>query len=101
MRKHTHAATALCAFVTPSFGLGAEYGSGTLLEVPVAPSSFGHAVEAFDLEEPTIDSECYQAQVDIYSDQLVAIEATRVILQQLANRVEDAEADIGDNQADL
>ena len=32
------------------------------------PPRFGEAVEAFDMEEPTIDAECYQAQVDIYSD---------------------------------
>ena len=92
------ATTASSGVVQPIPGLE-EHSVDSLLAIfdsdgAFVPPRFGEAVEAFDIEEPTIDAECYQAQVDIYSDQLVAIEATRVILQQLAQRVERAEEEI-------
>merc|ERR1719464_703386 len=68
---------------------------------PIAPESYGYAVNAWNIEEPTIDDECYAHQVDIFSDQLVAIEATRVILTKLIRRVEWAEEEIEDNAAEI
>ena len=64
---------------------------------PIAPESFGYAVNDWDINEPTIDDGCYEHQVDIFSDQLVAIEATRYMLTKLIRRVEYAEEEIGDN----
>merc|ERR1712113_699206 len=63
--------------------------------------SFGYAVNAWDIDAPTIDDECYEHQVDIYSDQIVAIEATRVILTKLIKRVEWAEEEIDDNAHEI
>ena len=68
---------------------------------PIAPESFGYAVNDWDINEPTIDDECYAHQVDIYSDQIVAIEATRVILSKLIKRVEWAEEEIEDNAQEI
>merc|ERR550539_562581 len=68
---------------------------------PIAPESYGYAVNAWDIDEPTIDAECYAHQVDIYSDQIVAIEATRVILSKLIKRVEWAEEEIDENAQEI
>merc|ERR1719464_228898 len=68
---------------------------------PIAPESYGYAVNAWNIEEPTIDDECYAHQVDIYSDQIVAIEATRVILTKLIKRVEWAEEEIEENAREI
>ena len=38
---------------------------------------FEHGVNEFELDAIAIDEECYKRQIDIYSDQLVAIEALR------------------------
>lgn len=35
---------------------------------PIVPADFGYAVRDFDLAQPFTDQECYQKQVDIYSD---------------------------------
>jgi len=72
-----------------------EYGG------PIAPESYGYAVNAWDIEKVTIDDECYAHQVDIYSDQIVAIEATRVILTKLIKRVEWAENEIEENAHEI
>ena len=58
---------------------------------PIAPGSFGYAVNDWDINEPTIDDGCYEHQVDIFSDQLVAIEAIRYSLTGLIKRVQYAE----------
>ena len=68
---------------------------------PIAPESFGYAVNDFDINEPTIDDDCYAHQVDIYSDQIVAIEATRVILTKLIRRVGYAEEEIEENANEI
>merc|ERR1719464_1546054 len=68
---------------------------------PIAPESYGYAVNAWNIEEPTIDDECYAHQVDIYSDQIVAIEATRYMLTKLIKRVEWAEEEIEDNASEI
>ena len=81
------------SYIEPQYG--PNYDNG--YTGPIAPESFGYAVNDWDINEPTIDDECYAHQVDIYSDQIVAIEATRVILQKLIKRVEWAEEEIEDN----
>ena len=68
---------------------------------PIAPESFGYAVNDWDINEPTIDDGCYEPQVDIFSDQLVAIEATRYMLTKLIKRVEWAEEEIEDNASEI
>ena len=68
---------------------------------PVAPTSYGYAVNDWNINEPTIDPVGYEVQVDIYSDQIVAIEATRVILTKLIKRVEWAEEEIDDNAHEI
>ena len=80
----------------------ADYHEGAdVYDGPIAPTSYGYAVNDFDINEPTIDAECYEHQVDIYSDQIVAIEATRVILTKLIKRVEWAEEEIDDNAHEI
>merc|ERR1712127_287210 len=61
---------------------------------PIAPESYGYAVNAWDIDEPTIDAECY-------AHQIVAIEATRVILTKLIKRVEWAENEIEENAHEI
>ena len=56
-----------------------------------APGHFGKAVDSFDLGSIFIDEECYQKQIDIYSDQLVAIEALRRIIVDYSERVDESE----------
>lgn len=67
--KRTFAATALIAFVSAQ-GYDQHDHSDFDNEYtgPIAPESFGYAVNDFDIDEPTIDDECYAHQVDIYSD---------------------------------
>ena len=72
-----------------------------LYDGPIAPESFGYAVNDWDINELTITDECYEDQVDIFSDQLVAIEATRVILKKLIKRVQWAEEEIEDNAEEI
>merc|ERR1719273_1943003 len=67
----------------------------------IAPESYGYAVNDWDINEPTIDDGCYEHQVDIFSDQLVAIEATRYMLTKLIKRVEWAEEEIEDNASEI
>jgi len=96
--KTTFAAAALIALVAAD-----EYDHGHADEYsgPIAPESYGYAVNAWDIDTPTIDAECYAHQIDIYSDQIVAIEATRYILTKLIKRVEWAENEIEENAAEI
>ena len=89
MKSFTFAAILAVAFADPDYDNG--------YHGPIAPENYGYAVNDFDINEPTIDAECYEHQVDIYSDQIVAIEATRVILSKLISRVEWAEEEIDEN----
>ena len=50
---------------------------------PIVPESYDYAVHDFDLNKPFTDQECYTKQVDIYSDQIIAIEALRLEVLQL------------------
>lgn len=58
---------------------------------PIVPENYEYAVHDFNLESPFTDQECYQKQVDIYSDQIIAIEALRLEVLQLTQRMGQAE----------
>ena len=60
MKSFTFAAILAVAFADPSYDNG--------YHGPIAPENYGYAVNDFDINEPTIDAECYEHQVDIYSD---------------------------------
>ena len=60
---------------------------------PIVPEDYNYAVHDFDLKTPFTDQECYQKQVDIYSDQIIAIEALRLEVMQLTQRITQAEHD--------
>ena len=64
---------------------------------PIVPESYEYAVHDFDLNKPFTDQECYQKQVDIYSDQIIAIEALRLEVMQLTQRITQAEHDYNFN----
>ena len=58
--KTTFAVTALLAIAAAD--------PSDVYDGPIAPESYAYAVNAWDIDEPTIDDECYEHQVDIYSD---------------------------------
>lgn len=60
---------------------------------PIVPENYNYAVHDFNLNTPFTDQECYQKQVDIYSDQIIAIEALRLEVMQLTQRITQAEHD--------
>jgi hypothetical protein len=60
---------------------------------PIVPKDYNYAVHDFNLNLPFTDQECYQKQVDIYSDQIIAIEALRLEVMQLTQRITQAEHD--------
>jgi len=64
---------------------------------PIVPEDFGVAVHDFDVRKPFTDQECYQKQVDIYSDQIIAIEAIRLEVIKLDYAVTQAENDFANN----
>lgn len=66
---------------------------------PIVPESYEQAVHEYDLHSPITDQDCYQKQVDIYSDQIIAIEALRLEVLQLTQRVTQAEHDYQENAA--
>ena len=101
--KSAIAALALAVSVSADYHeevtYGPDYDNG--YAGPIAPESFGYAVNEWNINDPTIDDDCYAHQVDIYSDQIVAIEATRVILSKLIKRVEWAEEEIDENAQEI
>ena len=64
---------------------------------PIVPENYGYAVKDFNMDAPFTDQECYQKQVDIYSDQIIAIEALRLEVLQLTQRMSQAEHDYNVN----
>jgi len=54
---------------------------------PIVPEDYQYAVHEFNMESPFTDQDCYQKQVDIYSDQIIAIEALRLEVLQLTQRI--------------
>jgi hypothetical protein len=68
---------------------------------PIVPEDFYYAVHDFDLAAPFTDQEQYQKQVDIYSDQIIAIEALRLEVLQLTRRITLAEHDYVNNADEI
>jgi len=68
---------------------------------PIVPESFSYAVHDFNLAAPFTDQEQYQKQVDIYSDQIIAIEALRLEVLQLTQRITQAEHDFEENAHEI
>lgn len=73
----------------------AEAGEG--YNGPIVPENYDYAVHDFNLEKPFTDQDCYEKQVDIYSDQIIAIEAIRLEVLQLTQRIVQAEYDFEAN----
>ena len=102
----TEATTEVAAKVEATAEATAEAGSG--YNGPIVPDNYDYAVHDFDLSSPFTDQDCYQKQVDIYSDQIIAIEALRLEVLQLTQRITQAEHDyehnshkIADNHAKI
>ena len=68
---------------------------------PIVPEDYSYAVKDFDLNKPFTDQDCYEKQVDIYSDQIIAIEALRLEVLQLTQRITQAEYDYQQNTQKL
>lgn len=68
---------------------------------PIVPEDYDFAVHDYDLHTPFTDQDCYQKQVDIYSDQIIAIEALRLEVLQLTQRITQAEWDYEQNSQDI
>ena len=59
----------------------------------IVPENYAMAVHDVDLSIPTISQDFFNNQVDIYSDEIISIEALRIEVLQLTMRVEQAEDD--------
>lgn len=59
----------------------------------LVPEDYYSAVQNFDLSVPFTDQDCFKKQVDIYSDQIIAIEALRVEVMKLDYAITQAEND--------
>lgn len=59
----------------------------------MVPEDYYNAVQNFDLSKPFTDQDCFKKQVDIYSDQIIAIEALRVEVMKLDYAITQAEND--------
>lgn len=70
-----------------------EAGASAPYNGPIVPSDYATAVHQYNIHAPFTDQECYQKQVDIYSDQIIAIEALRLEVLQLTQRITQAEYD--------
>ena len=75
----------------------ADVTEGSAYNGPIVPENYAYAVQDFNMESPFTDQECYQKQVDIYSDQIIAIEALRLEVLQLTQRITQAEYDYQNN----
>ena len=64
-------------------------------------SVFADAVNSFDITSEFTNNEWYANQVDIYSDQLVAIEAIRLLIERLQARCDRCEEEIKLNDAEI
>ena len=89
----TSSSTASSIYTTTSSG---SYSGGS----SSASTHYGKAVDAFDLDSIFIDEECYQQQIDIYSDQLIAIEALRRTVVGYTERLDICEEELGLNESD-
>lgn len=59
----------------------------------IVPENYAMAVHDVDLSMPTVSQDFFNSQVDIYSDEIISIEALRIEVLQLTMRVEQAEDD--------
>ena len=55
------------------------------------PPDYKKTVQQYNLSKPFIDQETYEKSVDIYSDQIIAIEALRLEVLTLTQRVASAQ----------
>ena len=91
----TLAAAASAINLSAETEVATEVASG--YDGPIVPENFDYAVHDFDMYSPITDEECYQKQLDIYSDQIIAIEALRLEVLQLTQRITQAEHDYEHN----
>ena len=61
------------------------------------PEHYGQAVKEFDLTTPFTNQDEYKKQLDIYSDQIIAIEALRMEIIKLDYSITQAEEDYTSN----
>ena len=66
--------------------------SGTY-DPSIVPENYAMAVHDVDLNMPTVSQDFFNSQVDIYSDEIISIEALRIEVLQITMRVEQAEDD--------
>ena len=64
---------------------------------PIVPEIYGQAVKEFDLTTPFTNQDEYKKQLDIYSDQIIAIEALRMEIIKLDYSITQAEEDYTNN----
>ena len=95
----TEVATETEAKVEATAEATAEAGAG--YNGPIVPENYDYAVHDFNLDSPFTDQDCYQKQLDIYSDQIIAIEALRLEVLPLTQRITQAEWDYEKNAADI
>ena len=65
----------------------------------IVPENYAMAVHDVDLNMPTVSQDFFNSQVDIYSDEIISIEALRIEVLQITMRVEQAEDDFQIHQA--
>ena len=58
---------------------------------PIVPEDYYKAVKSFDIKKPTTNQDEYKKQLDIYSDQVIAIEALRVEVMKLDYAITEAQ----------
>ena len=100
-KAETEAATEVTAEATTEATTEATAKAGAGYNGPIVPENYDYAVKDFSLEAPFTDQECYQKQVDIYSDQIIAIEALRLEVLQVTQRITQAEYDFEANAAKI
>lgn len=66
---------------------------------PIVPEDYYKAVKTFDMSKPTTNQDEYKKQLDIYSDQVIAIEALRVEVMKLDYAITEAQNSQGENSA--
>ena len=59
----------------------------------IVPEHYASAVHDFDMHTPIVSQDSFSRQVDIYSDEIISIEALRIEVLQITMRVEQAEDD--------
>ena len=94
MRFTAVAALAAIAQAVETTQMGAEYHAPDAQYDPsIVPENYAMAVHDVDLNMPTVSQDFFNSQVDIYSDEIISIEALRIEVLQITMRVEQAEDD--------